>query len=280
VSRPGEDPPRGEPARLDAELVRRGLARSRGDARDLVAGGLVTVGTAVAAKPSQRVSPDAELAVARTGPVWVSRAAEKLLAAFGLWSGRGLTAEGRRCIDIGASTGGFTQVLLKHGAACVVAIDVGHGQLAPEIATDPRVEDRSGTTVRGLAPADVGGAGDLVVADLSFISLTLVLAELAGLVTDDGDVVTLVKPQFEAGRARLTKHGVVADPAARREVLLAVATAAERAGLFPYAVAASPVRGTEGNTEYLLWLRRDPSGRMGAEAVAEAARTLTTEGPA
>ena len=266
--------------RLDIELVRRGLARSRGEARDLVAAGRVRVGERTATKPSHPVPPQAELAVDREGPARVSRAAGKLLAALDLWAGRGLTPAGLRCIDVGASTGGFTQVLLERGASRVVAIDVGHGQLVAELAENPRVEDRSGTTVRGLTAAAVGGPADLVVADLSFISLTLVLGELAGLVTSTGDVVTLVKPQFEVGRGRLTKHGVVADPAYRREALLAVVSAAERAGLFPYAVAASPVRGTEGNVEYLLWLRRDPSGKMEADAVAETARSLTTEGPA
>ncbi len=242
--------------------------------------GHVRVAGRPAAKAAQHVPGEAEVVVERPGPAWVGRGAEKLVAALDRWTPQGLHVEGRRCVDVGASTGGFTQVLLSRGAARVVAIDVGHGQLAPEVAADARVEERSGTTVRGLTAADLGGPADLVVADLSFISLRLVLADLAALVAPTGDVVTLVKPQFEVGRARLGKRGVVGDPAARCAVIVDVAAAGGAVGLHPHAVAPSPVRGSEGNEEYLMWFRPDPSGRMGEDAVAAAAEALTTKGPA
>ncbi len=270
----------GGPLRLDAELVRRGLARSRGHAHDLVDAGRVLVAGRPATKASQQV--DAATAVHLVGdePVWASRAAAKLGAALDAWEPRGLLVAGRRCLDVGASTGGFTQMLLHHGAAHVVSLDVGHHQLAPSVASDPRVEERSGRSVRGLGAADLGGPGDLVVADLSFISLTLVLADLAGLVAADGDVVVLVKPQFEVGRARLGRRGVVSDPHDRRAALLAVSAAAQDAGLFPYGVLLSPVPGGAGNVEYLMWLRSDGSARMGADALAETVRAITSKGPA
>ena len=266
--------------RLDAELVRRGLARSRGHAHDLVAARRVTVAGRPAAKASQQVDADTPLDLTGEEPVWVSRAAVKLEAALAAWEPRGLVVTGRRCLDVGASTGGFTQVLLHHGASHVVALDVGHHQLSRAVAADPRVEERSGRTVRGLTAADVGGPADLIVADLSFISLTVVMAELAGLVAGTGDVVALVKPQFEVGRARLGRRGVVTDPRDRRAAVLAVASAGEAAGLFAHAVLASPLHGTEGNVEYLMWMRPDGSAKMGSDTLTELVRALTTKGPA
>ncbi len=277
--RPTSDAAPVRTTRLDAELVRRRLARSRGEARELVVGGHVRVSGAPATKPAQPVSAGVEILLDRPGPAWVGRGAEKLLGALERWAPAGLDVAGRRCVDVGASTGGFTQVLLARGAATVIAVDVGRGQLAADLAVDPRVEERSGTTVRGLTAADLGGRADLVVADLSFISLRLVLADLAALVAPAGDVITLVKPQFEVGRARLGKGGVVTDADARRAAIVDVAAAGRAAGLHPYAVMASPVRGAEGNVEYLVWFRPEPSGKMGEDAVAAAARTLT-KGPA
>ncbi|HYN29586.1 MAG TPA: TlyA family RNA methyltransferase [Dermatophilaceae bacterium] len=282
--------------RLDAELVRRGLARSRGEARDLIAGGRVRVaGRPGVVKPATDVPAAAELIVERDGPVWVSRAAGKLRHALALWGSAsgpdgaaagppgspGIPVRGRWCLDVGASTGGFTQVLLEAGAAGVTALDVGHGQLAPLLADDPRVVERSGTSVRDVTAADLDGPFDLVVADLSFISLSLVLEPLRRLVRDDGHVVALVKPQFEVGRAALARagrRGVVSDPQARRTALLDVLAAAESAGLHAFGLARSPVVGTEGNVEYLLWARPDGSGRMGGSALHGAVATLTTGG--
>ncbi len=238
--------------------------------------GAVRVTGVVATKPSVPVDAGTPVDVDRAGPVWVSRGADKLLAALAAFPG--LEVAGRRCLDAGASTGGFTQVLLHHGAAEVVALDVGTDQLAPAVAADPRVLDRSGTTVRGLGPEAVGGRADVLVADLSFISLRLVLATLAGLLAEDGDAVLLVKPQFEVGRAGLGKRGVVRSAVHRREALLGVLDAAERAGLTPRGLAPSPLRGAEGNLEYLLWAGRGPARTTTWQALRMCAERLTTEG--
>ena len=239
--------------------------------------GLVSVGGATATKPSHPVGTGDEVSVADTGPRWVGRAAHKLVAALDTWEGQGLRVAGRRCVDVGASTGGFTQVLLSRGAAGVVAVDVGHGQLAPVVAADPRVEERSGTTVRGLTADDLGGAADLVVTDLSFISLTLVLGDLAGLMGEGADLVALVKPQFEVGRGRLNNQGVVTSHADRTRAVLAVVEAVGAAGLHVHGIRASPISGTTGNTEYLLWARSDPSDTMSEDRVREIVRETTTD---
>jgi 23S rRNA (cytidine1920-2'-O)/16S rRNA (cytidine1409-2'-O)-methyltransferase len=265
-------------SRLDAELVRRGLARSRGHARELVDAGLVEVRGHRAAKPSAPVTPADEVAVRDTGPTWVSRAAHKLVGALEVFAPLGLTVEGRRCLDVGASTGGFTQVLLHHGAAHVVALDVGRDQLAAVVAGDPRVTERSQTTVRGLVPEEIGGEVDLLVADLSFISLTLVLGTFAGLLREDGDAVVLVKPQFEVGRTRLGKGGIVRDQGDRAWAITEVTRAAVAAGLHPRALAPSPIRGGEGNAEYLLWLTPRAAESMGWEALVSTADRVALKG--
>ena len=257
--------------------MRRGLARSRGEARELVAAGHVVVAGRPTTKPSHHVEADTDVTVRDDGPRWVGRAAYKLAAAFVHWGPQGLSAHGRRCVDVGASTGGFTQVLLAQGAELVVALDVGHGQLADEVAGDPRVEERSGTTIRGLRAADLGGAADLVVTDLSFISLTLVMRELAGLLGDGGDLVVLVKPQFEVGRGRLNRQGLVTSEADRRAALLLVVASIEEQGLNVHGIRASPVRGTAGNAEYLVWARWEPSDTMSQDAVRDTIRALTTD---
>ena len=242
-----------------------------------MADGLVTVGGTPVTKASRPVGPDDELAVTATGPRWVGRAAHKLVAALETWQPEGLRVEGRRCVDVGASTGGFTQVLLAGGAAAVVAVDVGHGQLAPDVAGDPRVEERSGTTVRGLTADDLGGPADLVVTDLSFISLTLVLHDLAALMGPDADLVALVKPQFEVGRGRLNNQGVVTSERDRTAAVLAVVDAVIAAGLHVHGIRTSPISGTTGNTEYLLWARSDPSDTMSQDRVRDLVRAITTE---
>lgn len=262
-------------ARLDLELVRRGLARSRGHARTLVEAGDVTIDGKPAGKPSVPVAPGQLLEVREEGPRWVSRAAYKLLGALETFGPQGLEVGGRRCLDVGASTGGFTQVLLHHGAAHVVALDVGHGQLVPGLAQDPRVTDRSRTTVRDLTPDDIGGVVDLLVADLSFISLTLVLQTFRGLVRDEGDLVVLVKPQFEVGRTRLGKGGIVRAQGDRAWAVTEVARAALAAGLHPRGLARSPIEGGEGNAEYLLWLTPRDVQSMGWEALVRAADEVT-----
>jgi 23S rRNA (cytidine1920-2'-O)/16S rRNA (cytidine1409-2'-O)-methyltransferase len=264
-----------QPARLDLELVRRGLARSRGHARSLIDAGDVSVDGRTAGKPATLVGPDAQLVVREPGPRWVSRAAYKLVGALNAFGPQGLSVSGKRCLDVGASTGGFTQVLLQRGAAHVVALDVGRGQLVPELAADPRVTDLPRTTVRGLRAADVGGRFDLLVADLSFISLTLVLGTFRGLVEDGGDAVVLVKPQFEVGRTRLGKGGIVRDQGDRAWAVTEVARAAVAAGLHPKALARSPIEGGEGNAEYLLWLTPRDAESIGWEALVRTADEVT-----
>jgi 23S rRNA (cytidine1920-2'-O)/16S rRNA (cytidine1409-2'-O)-methyltransferase len=261
--------------RLDLELVRRGLARSRGHARELVEAGQVRIVGQVATKISTPVEGSTTIEVRAAGPQWVSRAALKLVGAIEAFGPQGLRVAGRRCLDVGASTGGFTEVLLHHGAASVIALDVGHGQLVPELAADPRVDDRPRTTIRGLRPEDIGGVVDLLVADLSFISLTLVLDTCAGLLAGDGEAVVLVKPQFEVGRERLGKGGIVRTQGDRAWAVTEVARAAKEAGLHPRGLVGSPIQGGEGNAEYLLWLTPRASESMGWEALVRAADAVT-----
>jgi 23S rRNA (cytidine1920-2'-O)/16S rRNA (cytidine1409-2'-O)-methyltransferase len=252
-------------ARLDAELVRRGLARSRGRAAALVAQGRVNVAGEPARKPSQPVEDDTSLDVVESADDrYVSRAAHKLAAALdaiGRLLPGAVTVEGARCLDAGASTGGFTQVLLERGAAHILAVDVGHGQIAAVVAADPRVEVREGTNVRALAVADIGVPVDLVVADLSFISLTTVLPALLPLVHPRGHLLIMVKPQFEVGRERLGSSGVVGSVELRREAVLRVATAARELGAVVRAVVPSTLPGPAGNREYFLWLTAPADGR-------------------
>lgn len=257
--------------RLDAELVRRGLARSRDQARELVADGRVSVNGVLAAKPATQVMTDADLVVRRPAgePEYVSRGAHKLLGALAVFEPLGLAVTGRRCLDAGASTGGFTEVLLRRGASEVRAVDVGYGQLAWSLQQDPRVVDHSRTHVRDLTSEMLGGAVDLVVSDLSFISLRLVLDALVAVTRDDGDLVLMVKPQFEVGKDRLGKGGVVRDPDLRAEAVRDVAAAAAARGWGTQAVARSPLPGPAGNVEFFLWLRRGPA-RLDPEAITAA----------
>jgi 23S rRNA (cytidine1920-2'-O)/16S rRNA (cytidine1409-2'-O)-methyltransferase len=242
--------------RLDAELVRRGLARSREQAASLVTARRVLVAGQQAAKPATQVSTADPITVtAAAGPQYASRGGQKLagaLAAFG-----GLRVAGRRCLDAGASTGGFTDVLLRAGAGHVVAVDVGYGQLAWSLRTDDRVTVLDRVNVRQLRPEQVAPAPDLVTADLSFISLGLVLPALIGCARPDADFVLLVKPQFEVGKDRVGAGGVVRDPELRRGAVAGVAAAARDLGLGVAGVVASPLPGPSGNVEYFLWLRRD-----------------------
>ncbi len=243
-------------ARLDAELVRRGLARSREQAAELVLGGRVRVAGQRATKPATGV--DAATAVLVDNDPddarYASRGAHKLLGAL---SATGIEVADRRCLDAGASTGGFTDVLLRRGARQVVAVDVGYGQLAWSLRTDDRVVVHDRTNVRGLRPEDIGGPADLVVADLSFISLRLTLPALAACTADQGDLLPMVKPQFEVGRARLGAGGVVRDPELRAEAVRSVAMSAQECGFGTAGVVASSLPGPAGNVEFFLWLRRD-----------------------
>ena len=243
-------------ARLDAELVRRGLARSRDHAAAVIAEGRVKVGGLVATKPATGVDPDASVTVEEAGgDEYVSRGGHKLAGALDAFRPR-LEVEGRYALDAGASTGGFTDVLLRRGAAHVVAVDVGYGQLAWSLRTDERVTVVDRQNVRDLSPdatADWPAPVDLVVADLSFISLTSVLPALRGVAAPEADFVLMVKPQFEVGKGR-TDHGVVRDPALRAEAVRTVVAAAAELGLGVAGVTASPLPGPAGNVEYFLWL--------------------------
>lgn len=248
--------------RLDAELVRRGLARSRQDASDLVAAGRVKVAGLIAQKSASQVEASVPITVsdsepASAAPMYASRGANKLLGALGAFQPRGLVVAGRRCLDAGASTGGFTDVLLRAGAREVVAVDVGYGQLAWPLRNDPRVVVRDRTNVRDLTLDTTDGRVDLVVADLSFISLRLVLPALLGVSAPDADLIVMVKPQFEVGKDRLPSGGVVRDPLMRRGAVIGVADAAAHLGLGVLGVTASPLPGPAGNVEYFLWLHRD-----------------------
>lgn len=240
-------------ARLDAELVRRGLARSREQAAQLVADGRVRVGGSTATKPATAVDPATPVLVEDRPdqPDYASRGGHKLAGALDELP---IEVEGRRVLDAGASTGGFTDVLLRRGAREVVAVDVGYGQLAWALRTDPRVAVHDRTNVRELTPEAIGGPAELTVADLSFIPLTLVLPALARCTT--GDLLPMVKPQFEVGKDRVGPGGVVREPALRSEAVLKVATAAYELGLGTAGVVRSPLPGPAGNVEFFLWLRR------------------------
>jgi 23S rRNA (cytidine1920-2'-O)/16S rRNA (cytidine1409-2'-O)-methyltransferase len=242
--------------RLDAELVRRGLARSRDQAAELIAAGRVEIGGTTAGKAATQVGLNAAITVRQAGtePDYVSRGGHKLAGALASFDG--LVVAGRRCLDAGASTGGFTDVLLAAGAGHVVAVDVGYGQLAWSLRTDPRVTVLDRVNIRGLRPEQVAPAPGLVTADLSFISLTLVLPALVGCAAPDADFVLLVKPQFEVGKGKVGAGGVVRDPALRTAAIAAVAERADGLGLGVLGVAASPLPGPSGNVEYFLWLRR------------------------
>ena len=242
--------------RLDTELVRRGLARSREQAAELIAAGRVAVGGQAAAKAATQVGQDAAITIADpvAGPDYASRGGRKLEGALAAFAD--LAVAGRRCLDAGASTGGFTDVLLRAGAAHVVAVDVGYGQLAWSLRSDPRVTVLDRVNVRRLTPEQVAPAPRLVTADLSFISLTLVLPALTACAAPDADFVLLVKPQFEVGKGNVGAGGVVRDPALRAAAVESVAAAALQAGLGVAGIVASPLPGPSGNVEYFLWLRR------------------------
>lgn len=239
--------------RLDRALHARGLARSRSHAQELIATGAVIVNGTVASKAAHDVSDDADLAVTGNSAHYVSRAAHKLISALDTCADDGLTVAGRRALDAGASTGGFTQVLLERGAAHVLAVDVGHGQLAPHISDDPRVTSREGINVRDLTAHSEGAGVDLVVADLSFIALPLVIEPLAAFAGEGSDFLLMVKPQFEVGKGRLSARGVVTDPKARASAVSTVAQAMSQAGLSIHRVARSGLPGPQGNVEYFVW---------------------------
>ncbi len=263
-------------ARVDAELVRRGLARSRQQAAELIGAGRVTINGMPAAKPATAVSTDATLTVDAAERTWVSRGAHKLIGALDAF---GISVADERCLDAGASTGGFTEVLLDRGAREVVAVDVGYGQLAWALRSDDRVTVLERTNVRELTRESIGGAVDMVVADLSFISLSTVLPALAACASADADIVPMVKPQFEVGKDLVGAGGVVSDPELRAGAVLAVARRAAELSWHTVGVKASPLPGPSGNVEYFLHLRAQPASPLAGVELEQAVQRAIVEGP-
>lgn len=247
-------------ARLDQELVARGLARSRSHAAQLIAAGRVLREGSVALKPAAPTLPTDDLRVEGRGEEYVSRAGTKLDGALRAFPA--VDPAGKRCLDAGASTGGFTDVLLRRGAREVAAVDVGHGQLVQQLRDDPRVLVFEGMNVRHLEPAQIGGRVDLTVADLSFISLRLVLGALADATKAGGELLLMVKPQFEVGRGRLNRLGVVTSTHARRDAVAGVVRGALGYGLDIGGLAQSELPGQDGNLEYFVWIKVPRDGLM------------------
>jgi len=235
--------------RLDSELVRRGLVSSRTRAAEAIAEGRVAVAGAPAASPARQVQPGDPITVDGPGPRFVSRGGDKLDAALTAFA---LDVHGQRCLDAGASTGGFTDCLVQRGADHVYAVDVGRGQLAWSLRGDARVTVLERTNVRHLEPATLGGTVPITVADLSFISLLTVAPALARCTRPDGDLVLLVKPQFEAGRQHVGRGGVVRDPAVHGDVLVSVTEGLARSDIVVVDATTSPLRGADGNREFFV----------------------------
>jgi 23S rRNA (cytidine1920-2'-O)/16S rRNA (cytidine1409-2'-O)-methyltransferase len=251
--------------RLDTLLVSRGLVESREKARALILAGKVDVAGVSSPKAGSLVPADVDIRLAEPEHPWVGRGGIKLAHAL---DGFGLDVTGRLGLDIGASTGGFTDVLLQRGARRVIALDVGHNQLHWRLRSDPRVTLLEGVNARILAPAQLPGLAEgagIVTIDVSFISLRLILPVIPPLLAPGADVVALVKPQFEAGREDVGRGGVVRDPAVHERVITQVADAAATVGLRRVGVIESPVTGAEGNREFLMHLRRDERHATGEE---------------
>lgn len=240
--------------RLDEEIAARGLLPSRSRARDAVLRGAISVNGVLARKPSQAVGLDDAIGIDDDAQAYVSRAALKLLHALGHF---GIAVKGRVCLDIGASTGGFTQVLLKSGAKHVTAMDVGHGQLAPALANDDRVTAIEGCNARDITsrqyPPDCG----LIVCDVSFISLKLALPSVLALAAPGTDLVALIKPQFEAGKKNVGKGGLVSDPILQQAICEDIRGFLTSSGWTVREVEPSPIAGGDGNREFLIAARKD-----------------------
>ena len=274
-----------EEERLDIRLIREGRASSREKAKEMIGNGFVSVNGRPAKKAGQTVKEEDLIEVAvpavsagdyRSEEVFVSRGGHKLARALQFF---GIDPAGLCCLDAGASTGGFTDVLLRRGAARVFAVDVGHGQFDPELAKDERITVREGVNVRYLSVEDFPGPMDLVTADLSFISLTKVLEPLEALLAEGGTLICLVKPQFEAGPGAVDKNGVIRDGRVRLGVLRRVCAAAAGLGLSVRGITYSPIKGPEGNVEFLLYAVKDGRGAVPEDealrrAVEEAAQVL------
>lgn len=266
--------------RVDAELVRRSLAPSRTRAHQLIEEGRVLLDGEVVRKAARQMDP-AQALLVREGARedYVSRGGYKLAGALDALGADAPTIAGVRCLDAGASTGGFTDVLLRRGAAHVVAVDVGYGQLAWRLREDPRVSVLERTNVRTLDPAAVAPPPALVVGDLSFISLRLLIAPLVAAAASDAAFLLMVKPQFEVGKDRITSGGVVRDPALHAEAIMDVATAARHAELSIRAVVPSPLPGPAGNVEYFLYMKAGEADALGS-GLERAIQDAIESGPA
>ncbi|HLX36646.1 MAG TPA: TlyA family RNA methyltransferase [Candidatus Binataceae bacterium] len=239
--------------RLDLEMTRRGLAESRESAQRLIMAGRVRVNSRPASKADLKVDADTEIAVVGTTSEYASRGGYKLAAAIDHFH---LEVAGRRALDVGASTGGFTDVLLRRGAASVIALDVGYGQLAEKLRRDSRVIVIDRTNIRNVTRTDLPNAPDLVVIDTSFISLRLVLPAVIAVAAPDADVVALVKPQFEVGKGKVGKGGIVRDAVSRQDALKGILAFAGEIGLEVMGSIESPITGATGNIEYLALFRK------------------------
>ncbi|AZA11354.1 TlyA family RNA methyltransferase [Corynebacterium gerontici] len=268
--------------RLDAELVKRKIARSREQAVQLIREGRVFVQGIKATKPATQVESHVSIRV-EGGDIddWASRGAHKLLGALEAFESDGLSVQGKKVLDAGASTGGFTDVVLRKGAERVWAVDVGYGQLIWRLQNDSRVEVLDRTNIRHLTPAMLGAEMTLMVGDLSFISLKLVLPAILECMAEGADLLPMVKPQFEVGKERLGSGGVVRSPDIRAEVVVEVARFAQSLGASLRGVIASPLPGPSGNVEYFLWLRKDGgSHTLSEDVLLEQVRRAVKEGPA
>ena len=241
--------------RLDQYMVQAKIARSRTLAAKMVEGGHISVNGRTVTKPAQKLKQGDRVRVRRSELTeYVSRAGHKLAGALDAFPE--ITVAGKFCLDAGASTGGFTDVLLRRGASRVAAVDVGHDQLVEQIRNHPSVDVYEGMNVRYMRPEDIGGQVALTVSDLSFISLTKVVEPLARATSAGGDLLFMVKPQFEVGPARIGKGGVVTDPEARADAVASVRAAAQDAGLPVLGEQESPLPGQDGNVEFFLWCRK------------------------
>ena len=267
--------------RIDSELVRRKMVRSRSHAQELIAQRRVLLDGQVVEKPARQMDPAQALLITQgDDPDYVSRGAFKLAGALDALAEHAPIVQGRRCMDAGASTGGFTDVLLRRGAASVVAVDVGYGQLAWRLQSDPRVEVMDRTNVRLMKAGDILPAPELVVGDLSFISLTLVLPALVSVAAPDADFLLMVKPQFEIGKDRLGSGGVVRNLDHHRETITQVIDCARGLGLGIAAVQASPLPGPSGNVEYFVSMRANHPEALEDSQISEAIQKAIDEGPA
>lgn len=267
--------------RLDAELVRRKIARSREHATELIRGRHVYVAGILALKPATVVEPDVSIRVDEEAQDdWASRGAHKLLGALAAFEPQGLSLKGKKVLDAGASTGGFTDVCLRLDAREVVSVDVGYGQLIWRLQNDDRVRVVDRTNIRHLTLEHTDGPCDAMVGDLSFISLELVLPAIVAALNEGADLLPMVKPQFEVGKDRLGSGGVVRSPELRSEVTTHVAKFAQGLGLSLKGVVASPLPGPSGNVEYFLWLVKDGGATaMSDEDIAALVEQAVKEGP-